>query len=138
MPNIGWRIYAWAYLAALGVAHWSIIRAGATAVDLLDLPLSLCAAAGVLGFAHQWRLGSQLFWRGFLIPFVAWELTYNVVLGAWLGIAQHESLVRPMSTHPLATVVVAGLVAALVVPSYVAVFRYGYRSAQLWQSHRTA
>jgi hypothetical protein len=138
MPSIGWRIYAWAYIAMLSLAHLSIVRAGATAFDLLDIPLSLCAASGVLGFAYQWRIGSPVFWRWFLIPFVAWELTYNVVLGAWLGIAQHESYVRPMSTHPLATVVLVGLVAALALPSYMALFRYGYRSAELWQSHRTA
>ena len=134
---MGWRLYAWALVVLLAYAHSSILLSNPTGFDVVDAVLSVVAALGVVCFAHAWRILSQRFWRKFLVAFIAWELIYELVLCAWLGLGQRDS--QPGAPLPLLAGVVAGLVVlALLLPAYIALFKYAFSPSVQWQAPRAA
>ena len=102
----------------------SVLGESPTVFDWLDVPMSIAALVGVFGFVFRMRIFRPGFWQVFMPVLVAWDITYNLVLAGQLDLA-----LRPLGEDLWAYLVV-GL--ALLVPMYVVLFLYTYRSRSIW------
>ena len=120
---MGWKIYFWCLSILLLFTYGSIFSDSPSAVDFLDAPFSGIALSGLFAFAYGKRFVNRHFWRVWLIVIVCWDLIYNLVFTHYLGIA------HPELTGSVAETLM-GLV--LLMPEYIALYLYGYRSDNLW------
>jgi hypothetical protein len=119
MDSAFWHAYAKFLGVLLVVMYATVMLASFKVTYLADLPLTVIAYVGLLGYAYQRRLGSRLFWQVYCLVFVAWELVFNFALSDTTDIGA-------------LTVAVGGLV--LLGPEYLALWRYGFRCNDLWIS----
>jgi hypothetical protein len=122
-----WKAYAW-FLAAVATAALFVIPLSASLpLALVDAAATAVSVAGVFAFAYRRRLLTERFWRVWLPSLLAWDLIYNfgfiaprvgAEFGALVGFAAGAGLI------------LAGL--PIVLPAYVALFRYGFAARELW------
>jgi hypothetical protein len=116
---MGWKLYAVALGLLLCLMYPTVMLSRFRPIYLLDLPITLLAYLGLVGYAFRRKLGSRHIWKGVCVVFVGWEFVFNFFLSS-------ESL------EQVGIVGVALWMAVLLVPEYVALWRYGYRSQDLW------
>jgi hypothetical protein len=123
-PGFWWKVFAGG--AALWLAGTVALYVGDPSVvsvaSVADLVISLFFLLGILGYAFQRRFLAPVWWR-FSVPLApVWDVVYPVVL-------------LP-ETPPVASsyvvAVVGVLLTSVAIPKYVALFRYAYRSRDLW------
>jgi hypothetical protein len=122
-PRRGWRIYFWIMAALLAVfVVVGFIKPGSEPLlDVVDYLVSAFTLVGLFGYAYSRRIWSQGAWRVALPIVVIWEFV-NTARGLTKG---------DLGNVVEAAIYVA-LIFAIVVPAYVALYRYGYRSPELW------
>jgi hypothetical protein len=114
-----WLVYAAVLTAAVVIGEVSGFLRGEPVSwqTLLNWIVTLALLTATWGYAMQRPVGNEPYWRR-----VFWIL---VVVTALM-------LLRVALASPAALVPVAAFM-ALLVPAYVAAWRYAYRSAQLWK-----
>lgn len=89
-------------------------------VHLLDLTITLAGLAGLWGYAFRKRLLSASFWRVQSLLFPIWEIVMNFVFSRVpAGRAGYVEVLTLMSFF---------------VPEYWALWKYGYRSPDIWST----
>ena len=121
--EMGWYLYLLLLAFFLFAFATSILIESPTVFDVLDVPMAVTALVGVFGFVSRMQLLSPWFWRVFMLTLLAWHIIYHLVL-AW----QMDVALRPVAGSW--EYLVVGL--AFVVPMYVVLFLYGYRSKAVW------
>ena len=111
--------YAWLILLYHTYVYaWRALRGtGTESEDYVDLAITALALLGVVAFAHGKRIAGADLWKAVALAFPAWNLVYQLnleggspeLIGTWLPI------------H------------VMLLPSYVSLFAYGYRSEGLWE-----
>ena len=119
----GWKLYAIALGILLCVMYPTVMLSQFRIIYLLDLPLTVVAYLGLIGYAFRRKLGSRHIWKAVFIVFVAWELIFNFFLS-------------PDSLGQVGIATVASWMAVLLLPEYVALWRYGYGQQDLWNDRR--
>jgi hypothetical protein len=125
---MAYKAYFWFFLFLLVLTYGQLLSGQPTVYDLMDLPFSLVALAGLFGFSHTRRVINHRFWMAYFPVQIAWDLfylskkTYDLPLGS--SLAQFN----------------VGLFFSclLVAPFYIALFHYAYRNASLWAGTRQA
>ncbi len=123
-----WIIYFWGYSLLLGYAYYILFRGNPVVWDWLDVPLSVVGMLGVVGFAYKINPLTPSFWKGWLWVIIAWDVTYNLLLTRLWGKAQH------IEAEPRRQAWDIGIW-FIVIPKYVALFLYSYKSSALWNSN---
>ena len=117
-PFRAWKIYCVGLAAFLALMYVVVFTAAFRSVLIADFTITTVSFFGLYGFAFQKRLGWRVFWRVQCFVFPAWDLVFN--FGPWSSGA--------------AAVRMEALVLLLVfVPEYWALWKYGYRSPDLWR-----
>ncbi len=114
----GWKIYCIAVALALVVIYTVVLTAAFRPLHLVDLALTLSSFAGLYGYAFRQRVLWAGFWRIQCFLFPAWEVAMNFYFS--------QNTVR-----------ISGFVALFAlmlffVPEYWALWKYGYRSPEIW------
>ena len=91
------------------------------AVDYIDFVFAAFSLVGVFGFAFKKTVLSQSTWKVYLPFIILWDISYSALRDEWVG--GEELIYETMAL---------GLMALILIPQYVAIFRYGFRSKQLW------
>lgn len=114
-----WLVYAALLTAAVVVGEVASFLQGEpfSWQTLLNWIVTLALLTATWGYAMQRPVGNEPYWRR-----VFWILVAATAL----------MLLRVALASPAALVPVAAFM-ALLVPAYVAAWRYAYRSAQIWQ-----
>lgn len=104
-----------------------ILSATPSTWDYLDTMFSLVALAGFFAYAYKKKLLSAKFWKFWLVIFILWDLTYNLIISYHLGLAQQLG-----PDHRAATLneMLFGLV--FLIPEYVALYLLGFKSQGIW------
>jgi hypothetical protein len=114
----GWVVYAallsFAVLAgeAVNLSRGSEL----SAVTLANWTLSAALLTALWGYALQRRIGSQRYWR--------------VVF--WLVLFANAVMLVPVLLGDRAVALFTAALTLLIVPAYLAAYRYAYRSPRLW------
>lgn len=97
-----------------------LLRGPGSPIGVIFALLHTFALVGVYGYVYGIAIGWREFWAGYLVLAIALDLA-AAVLGYWL---------EPLRDTVLALILL--LVAVLLLPMYVALWRYAFRSPQIW------
>ena len=125
--RIGWKVYLW-LMVTLSAIALALFGQSMQTADLAALAVTAVALVGLFGLAYRRRIGSRFFWRLWLPCEVVWDLAVVLVLTP-AGLANQFP-----GTPTSAVEEVAGL--AILLPLYVGLYRYAYRSRELWSATR--
>jgi hypothetical protein len=117
--RIGWLVYAALLTLGVVVGEWlNLVRGGGPdAVTLANWLLSAALLTALWCYALQRRVGNERYWRA-----VFWILLFANLL-----------MLVPVLLRGGPIALFTAALTLLVVPAYVAAFRYAYRSPALWQ-----
>ena len=114
----GWVIYAalLTFGVLAGEARNVSVAREVSALTLANWVLSATLLTALWGYALRRRVGSPAYWRA----------------AFWLVLFANAVMLIPVLFTGGAVLLFTGALTLLVVPAYVAAFRYGYRSQDLW------
>jgi predicted membrane channel-forming protein YqfA (hemolysin III family) len=114
----GWVVYAAALTVfeLIGEVRNVAANHGPDAVAVANWILSAALLVALWGYALQKPIGAAAYWR----------VVFWIVLGAT------AIMLVPVAAGTLETMLFTAALLALVVPAFVAAFRYGHRSPRLW------
>jgi len=127
--SIGYKVYFWLLVPTFGFLYInSTFLNKPNVYDYIDLPFSLFGLAGLFGYVYKKTLFNAMIWKIFLIFIIAWDTLYAFFL------------YEPQSTNTLSLGVkigAASILFCLLLPYYVALYLYGYRSDSIWNKQIT-
>ena len=118
---MGWKIYSWFFLLVVVAGYTeALITEPKTILFSLDLIVTINGLAGLFAYAYKMKLVSANFWKICFVLNVMWDLIYNTILQNNTSLSLVEEL----------------LVLALCLPTYVALYLLGFKSANLWKTEK--
>jgi hypothetical protein len=121
-----WKAYFWFVVFMVGLSAVSMLAfAHLQILDLVDHVAMGVGALGLYGYAYRHPLLGLSFWRAWLPLQIAWDLLVQFVLvpaGLTYVFQDLESSTATEGAYAL----------LFSVPLYIALFRYGHRSSDLW------
>ena len=129
--QIFWKAYFFFWLALFGVIilasfAWPEGMKPWETYDYIEAVLWLVGILGLYGFSFRRGFGKANYWKVIFIIILAVEVVYPAVelLREWSPVAEEES-------NGLSLFLLAALV--LMVPYYIGLYLYGWRSKALWE-----
>ena len=118
----GWLVYAAliTLFVVVGELRGIASHGAPRAITVADWVLTAALLTATWGFALQKPLGSAAYWRA----------------AFWIVVVCTAMMLVPVALSGRLAIIYTAALLALVVPAYVAAFRYAYRSPQLWQHER--
>jgi len=114
--RVGWKVYALA-IAVLQIVGFIFDLRKINVAEVLDDLVTIVGMVGLLGYAFRRPVLGQRIWMFWAVLFPV----SNAVIGLWVyphtGTGGHLGYFAAM---------------LLFFPQYLAVFRYGYRSSEIW------
>lgn len=132
MDRIGWKIYL---IAIFLLASWTLLDelTESSQFDLIsfaDQIFLFSGFVGVFGYSFRRRLFQPKFWRTLLPIVVVWDI--------WLGLDSFKEFHSVLNQDEVWIAYMALVFAlVLIVPTYVALYLYGYRSRNIWERSDT-
>ena len=115
-----WRVYAFFLSGLYGLTLPYVVATDSRAILIPDMVFSVVGLIGLFAFAYRKRILRRWLWVAWAALLPVWDVLFSFVL--------HKS---PGETAgPVAT----ALPLLLVVPEYVALWRYGLSSKDIWRS----
>jgi hypothetical protein len=123
-PKIGWTVYTALLTLFVVVGEARNIKAGEALGPVLaaNWILTLVLLVANWGYALQRRIGGPRYWRA----------------AFWIVAFATAAMLVPVAFGTPEAIVFTLVLLALVVPAYVAAFRYAYRSPALWAASTQA
>ena len=118
---MGWKIYFF-ILTGLLLVLYAITFSGPLegVLHYLDVPISTVALVGVYGYAFKKPIGHHNLWKIWFFVIVLWDGFYNLI-------PPESAVFKPVD-------LVAILIGyGIIIPGYVALYLYGFRSQPLWE-----
>ena len=118
---MGWKIYSWFFLLVVVAGYTeALITEPKTILFSLDLIVTINGLAGLFAYAYKMKLVSANFWKICFVLNVMWDLIYNTILQNNTSLSLVEVL----------------LVVTVCLPTYVALYLLGFKSANLWKTEK--
>jgi hypothetical protein len=136
---MGWKIYFWVFTLIVVLATGFSMAESLGIVlpvegdpsereiwtwwDWIYLPILGISITGLFGYAYQKAIGGKSFWENFFIFFIIFD-TIDIFREYNAGLYDTEVMWQPIIT--------LSLLIAIILPYYVALFLYGFKSDALW------
>jgi hypothetical protein len=125
----GWKAYFWVVAASAASSLLFLATLGSFQIlDALDFVFVAIGLTGVFGYAHRRPLAIEQLWKLWLPLQITWDAIVELVFVP-LGLAH---VLGPEAPSALETT----LGYLFLAPYYIALYRYGFRSAELWGGGR--
>jgi hypothetical protein len=121
-----WRIYSIALAFLLLPTYAMIMGMSYSIWDFMDMVVAVGALMGFFGYAYKFRIISMSLWKVYFFLVLSWDLFYNIIISMVLDLAVH------LPNEPKIAWTGVLLSFAIIVPEYIALFHYGYKSEALW------
>jgi hypothetical protein len=114
----GWVVYASLLTFGVLAGEAANLSRGSevSAVTLANWTLSASLLTGLWGYALQRRIGTERYWRAVF----------------WLVLFANAVMLIPVLLGDRAVAIFTAALTLLIVPAYLAAYRYAYRSPDLW------
>lgn len=120
-----WKIYfsilLFLYAIYVAAVIWFSEEMELGIVDYIDFIFAMFALVGVFGFAFKKVVLGESVWKVYLPFLILWDISYSALQDEWV-----------VGEELMYVIMALGLMALILIPQYVAIFRYGFRSKQLW------
>jgi hypothetical protein len=123
--KLGWKLYFWLSLVLYPLSLLMLGVQWMQPLDVLDLLVTGTGLTGLLGYVYSRRIAGRRFWRRWLPFQLSWDIAI-VMLWAPLGLSQNLP-VAPGSAVERTTSLL------FLIPLYIGLFRYAFRSPDLWR-----
>jgi hypothetical protein len=121
-----WRIYAVVLTIIMLPTYSRLMKCSPTMYDYFDMVICVGALLGFIGYSFEFRIISEKLWKVYFFLVICWDLFYNILITKILDRAAHFPGEASISwTGVLITF-------AIITPEYIGLFRYGYKSDELW------
>jgi hypothetical protein len=127
-----WRIYAVVFALVSLINYSVLMKASPGMWDYLDMAISVGALMGFVGFAFEFRIISMNLWKVYFFLAISWDIFYSFIIVKMLDLAVHLPNEEKMTWATLAVSF------ALLIPEYICLYLYGYRSEPLWEETEAA
>jgi hypothetical protein len=127
-----WRVYSVVLALFLLPAYSVIMKASPGIFDYVDMIVSVGALMGFIGFAYEFRIISMSLWKFYFFLVIGWDVFYNIFISMIFDLAVH------LPNEEKTSWIGVAVSFALIVPEYVALFLYGFKSEPLWEGVETA
>jgi hypothetical protein len=127
-----WRVYSVALALLLLPAYSVLMKASPGIYDYLDMIVSVGALMGFIGYAYEFRIISVNLWKFYFFLAIGWDIFYNIVITMLFDLAIHLPNEEKTTWTSLA------ISFAIIVPEYIGLFLYGYKSDPLWEGAEAA
>jgi hypothetical protein len=121
-----WRIYSVALAFLLLPTYVMIMGTAYSVWDFLDMVVAVGALMGFFGYAYNFRIISMNVWRVYFFLVICWDLFYNILISIVFDLAVHLPDEKKIGWTGVL------LSFAMIVPEYIALFRYGFKSESIW------
>lgn len=103
----------------------------------LDFLFTIVMLMGLFGYAFKKRFLAQSFWKIWIFVIVVWDFLYGFYIINY-DMKNDPEIIELMSHNLLAViaVIIALIIIAFILPSYIAVYLYGFRSNDIWDRDR--
>lgn len=141
---MGWKIYIWVFTLIMVLAIGLSMAESLGIIlpeegdpreidvwtwwDWMSLPILGVSIAGLFGYAYQKAIGGKSFWENFFIFLIIFD-TIDIFREYNAGLYDTEEMWQPVITLSLLT--------AIILPHYIALYFYGFKSEKLWNSQPT-
>ena len=123
-----WKIYFWFVLIVQSLYIVSIFVAPnymeVKTSDYFDVVIYIGVLLGLYGFVYCKSIFSRKTWQLFFPFILLWDIWFIIIDGDWGEWLQAGLPVM---------IIMASVVLALMIPQYIALFRYGFREKLLWE-----
>ena len=121
-----WKTYFWLMAALVVGAVFSGLHFSETPElsDVVDYGTWLFSLIGVFGFAYSKIIMNKRLWQVWLPIVVLWDV----------GVLAKQYVYEPVEMEPWFLALLAVIAGVLILPEYLALYFYGYRSNPLWAS----
>ncbi len=127
--SIWWKIYFWfVFITECLYAAWVIADPEGTDAgpsDYFDLVLYAFVLLALFGFAYSRRFLTKKTWQYFFPFILLWDLWFIFIDGDWEEVMRLGLIVFLVSLI---------IIIALMIPQYIALYCYGFREHELWQT----
>ena len=113
-----WKIYCLAVAVVLVIVYAVVLTAAFRPLHLVDIALTFASFAGLYGYAFRQRVLWVSVWRVQCFLFPGWEIVMNFYFSR--------------STAGISGSIAVSVLMLFFVPEYLALWRYGYRSPEIW------
>jgi hypothetical protein len=125
---VWWKIYFWFMVASQSIYCVAILAAPEAMKvepsDYFDAGFYVGVLLAVYGYVYYKRVFNRKTWQ-FFFPFILlWDIWSVIVNGDWEQWRQ---------SGPVMLTVLVVFVVGLMIPQYIALFRYGFREQALWE-----
>jgi len=118
-PPIGWKIYFWVLSAIYTLVFVNVFtRLDSDIHNYTNVLISLIALIGLYGYAYQTPLSKIKIWNVWFFLIIIWDL--------------YDLFISFEDKNLTITFVVISYV--FLIPEYIALYFYGYRSSHLWEN----
>jgi hypothetical protein len=127
---MGWKIYFVALVIFFVWSYIGIFSDRVTAYDYLDIPFTVISMTGLYGYVFKKCFLYSGFWKMFLFIIIIWDFLYNYYSASKVDLSE----VGEAAPILLVIAVLVGL--CIILPAYIALYLYGFRSKDLWDRER--
>jgi len=124
-----WRAYFWFILVSQSIYTVAIVVAPKAmetkTSDYFDTVIYVGVLLAIYGFVYCKRIFSRKIWQVFFPLILLWDSWSIIFDGDWEQWRQ---------SGPVILIVFIGIFLILMVPQYIALFRYGFREQALWEN----
>ncbi len=122
-----WKIYFWFIVILISMSFFDTFMLGMSYVDFFDLAFTIISCIGFFGFIYKKTFFSKAFWKKWLFIIIIWDIIYNTLLQDYSELISEFS---DLSTIEILVSMAIGIM--IIIPYYVAIYLYGYKSFELW------
>jgi hypothetical protein len=119
---MAFKAYFWFFLTLLVLTHAQVFAGKIAPYDMMDLPFSLMALAGLFGYAYRRRIAHPRFWMIYFFVQIGWDLFY----------ISSKPFALPDSGSLTEFNISLFFSCLLVAPFYMGLYNYAFRSTGLW------
>lgn len=123
---MGWKVYFWIMVVVLVTSHLIVFSSGARIHNYLDVPISLITVAGIYAYAYKIKLINQYIWKIWLVFAIVWEILLSILL---------TTIDTKYEVGFYVDLIAALISLALILPGYIALYIYAFRSDDIWQQN---
>ena len=120
---MGWKIYFFIFTILVLIAYALIFTGSPVIWDYIDTIESTFVLVGLSAYAFKKQIGTPQLWKYLLFVFIGWDITYNLVLSSYLGVAQQVTVENASISN---IEVLIGWV--IIFPAYYAIYKLGFAS----------
>jgi len=124
-----YKFYLWFLFITIGYFSYDLYFLNEAKIfEYIDLPFTIFGLVGLFGYVYKKAFFNVIIWKWYFFIIILWDILYSIFLYV------------PHTTHNLTIGLKIGVfifLFALLLPYYIALYLYGFKSDRIWNDQLT-